>query len=866
MHTGLRRTLLRLGVVAGILGLSALVLAQVSTHYDLGWHLLSGGGGARSSTTYRVDDSLGQWVSETSASTSAKIEPGFWYGMASAPCTRPLVGVAIEAPPTGYIDTTYSFVGLIDPDDATAPIYYEWSPEPVSGQGTPGATYQWATGGSYTVNLAVHNCGGTVGDTHTIDISASGPVAGDSYEVDDTCATASTILADGTPQTHTFHRAADQDWVKFSAEAGKTYVIETSNVGADHDAVLYLYDACAAPALGSEENAFGQTVRLEWNTPTAGTYYLMLQQYNTEIFGPDTQYDLTVRLDATPPSTPKSPRSAPADGALILQWKRSPELDVAGYEVCWSTISGTCAGIEDVDGAGTTYCELGPTVGGLTNGTLYYIRVRAKDYSNNKSAWTSEISNIPSQPVDATLPSVAVSQPTAASSYSTSLETRSFGGSAQDIGGNLSRVKVRNVTKDTEGWDYSLTGSSHTFHVDNIGLNVGSNAVQVTVYDDAGNQGTTSLTVSRLGQATDGVVIVVAGHNVSYGLQTNIYNLTNRAYRVFQGAGYSDDAIYYLAPTSQAPYGDGVNKVDATATPANLQYAIETWAPGTGRLGPGKPLYIYMMDHGLIEGFCADGCGSSEQVTSTGLNTWLNTLETATGTDTINVIYEACHSGSFVDRVEDVAASISEPGRVIIVSTGRTNNAYASAQGAYFSDAFFSCVVESGSLKTCYDQAASAVSLTGNNQTPWLDDNGDGLSNPTDGSVAQNRYIASAFGSFGPQILSVSLEVSSGSGTLAAQVERGAEEIDLVWAAVYPPSFQEPVSTTLNLGVPVVLLQADPVTEGHYTATYPSGFTEEGQYRVVYYAQDRAGIQAQPKLATTEKRVYLPAVLRNYAH
>jgi hypothetical protein len=31
---------------------------------------------------------------------------------------------------------------------------------------------------------------------------------------------------------------------------------------------------------------------------------------------------------------------------------------------------------------------------------------------------------------------------------------------------------------------------------------------------------------------------------------------------------------------------------------------------------------------------------------------------------------------------------------------------------------------------------------------------------------------------------------------------------------------------------------------------------------VVFYAQDRAGIYAPPKLATTENRVYLPLVLR----
>ena len=54
------------------------VLAQVSQHYDLGRHLLSGGGGSRSSVHYQIDDVLGQWADGQSSSTHYQIEPGFW--------------------------------------------------------------------------------------------------------------------------------------------------------------------------------------------------------------------------------------------------------------------------------------------------------------------------------------------------------------------------------------------------------------------------------------------------------------------------------------------------------------------------------------------------------------------------------------------------------------------------------------------------------------------------------------------------------------------------------------------------------------------------------------------------------------------
>jgi hypothetical protein len=437
-------------------------------------------------------------------------------------------------------------------------------------------------------------------------------------------------------------------------------------------------------------------------------------------------------------------------------------------------------------------------------------------------------------------------------------------GDAQDVGGNLSRVLVRNVTKSTEAWDYGLSGTAHDFHVENVVLNLGDNQIEITAYDDANNASATrTLKLHRLGESTVGAAIIVAGHNAGYGLQSNIYNAANRAYRIFQGAGYGDAAIHYLSPTSQAPYGDGINRVDGDATVANLQAAIETWAVDGGRVGPGKPLHIYLIDHGELEYFCADGCTGSGQATSTKMNQWLNALETATGADTVNVIIEACRSGSFIDRLNEVAASISKSGRVIISSTDRANNAYASAQGAYFSDAFFSCIVGSGNLKACYDQAVVAVNLAGVSQAPWLDDNGDGLSNSSDGGVAQNRYIATAFGAAAPTIESASVSVEGASGTLSAQVERGAQEIDTVWAAVYAPSFEEPADTTLNLGVPVVLLEEDPEQEGLYSTDYPSGFTEPGRYRVVFYAQDRAGTHAQPRrVLVGEQNAYLPIVRR----
>jgi hypothetical protein len=199
---------------------------------------------------------------------------------------------------------------------------------------------------------------------------------------------------------------------------------------------------------------------------------------------------------------------------------------------------------------------------------------------------------------------------------------------------------------------------------------------------------------------------------------------------------------------------------------------------------------------------------------------------------------------------------------VIITSTDRDHNAYASAQGAYFSDAFFSCVADSNSLKACFDQAKAAVQTTGVNQVPWLDDHGDGLYNASDGTVAQTRLVTSFFSSIRPEITNVSVTKQETSGVLSANVQEGAEAIELVWAAVFPPSFQEPGDVTLNLNVPVVRLEPDPATPGRYTFPYTNGFTEQGEYRVVFYAQDRVGINAVPRREGEQSLLYLPMIQR----
>ncbi|MEM7535329.1 MAG: fibronectin type III domain-containing protein [Chloroflexota bacterium] len=681
---------------------------------------------------------------------------------------------------------------------------------------------------------------------------------GDAYESDDVCANATEIDNEGSPQTHTFHKRNDFDWVRFNALANTTYIIEVENLGDKADAVIFLYDACEESPDASGSNAFGSSVRMEWDSLKNGRYYIQLRQFDGDFFGEETDYRITVTQDGFPPSAPRSPRCLSINDTTIgVQWEASPESDVTHYRFSFNNASGSQGGVEDIDGADTTYYELTD----LTPNERYGLVVRALDYSGNESRPSGEVQCTAVNPTDPTMPVVTIEQPSATAFYTTSAKLTTFTGNVSDEGNNLSRISARNITKNTEAWDYTLSGSKAEFRIEDLSLGVGDNIVELKAYDEAGNSSKSTMTIRRLGESP-GAVIIVAGHNETYGLQTNIYNAANRAYRIFESAGFTDEDIQYLAPIDQDADRDGVSdEVDGRSNPAEVEAAITQWA--MDKVGEDKPLFMYFIDHGFIERYCTNGCGENGYITSAQLDGWLRILETATGVDEVNIVFEACQSGSFIDRFEgDVANSVSKVGRVVIASTGRENNAYASADGAYFSDAFFSCVVDSNSLKTCYDQGVSAVRTSGTAQTPWLDDNGDGIADSKDGSIAETRYIMRFFGGVRPEILETGVEVEGTSGQLSAMVEDGVEEVEAVWAAVYPPSFSEPNFTTLNLNVPILRLEPDPDNPEMYRSDYPNGFVEEGNYRTVFYAQDRLGIHALPRQEGDLFRIFLPVVSR----
>jgi hypothetical protein len=329
--------------------------------------------------------------------------------------------------------------------------------------------------------------------------------------------------------------------------------------------------------------------------------------------------------------------------------------------------------------------------------------------------------------------------------------------------------------------------------------------------------------------------------------------VTNRVYEFALAHGCTTDDIRYLAT-------EAMTGVVGSPTKANLEDAITNWA--AGRVGPDQPLTVYLMDHGVHDLLYLDK-PSGEWITPADLDGWLDSLGTEVP---VNVVVEACYSGSFVDLEQ----TVSGPGRVVIASTSNAAVAYATQEGATFSDVFLESLRQGTSLHSAFEEGNWAARQGHSDQQPWLDDDGDGIANEAeDGEAAALRSLAcetlAPAENWPPYIMAVEVgELSDGTGEIRAQVQDDGEVTE-VRTVIYPPSYGAPTSGEEMIEEPApLILEEHPTEEAWYTGVY-TGFDEAGEYRLVVYAEDNEAAQSRPKemVVRIAWPVYLPLVLRN---
>ena len=383
--------------------------------------------------------------------------------------------------------------------------------------------------------------------------------------------------------------------------------------------------------------------------------------------------------------------------------------------------------------------------------------------------------------------------------------------------------------------------------------------LQLTNYDPdiGGSDVIYRLSVRELQpDAQKGAVILLAGRlKVNDVLQPNIHHVTNTAYNLFKQQGYSDDEILYLAIDPAIP------GTDQGATVANLQDAITSWA--VNKVGPEQPLIIYLMDHGDIDQLFVDE-PNLQHISPNDLNTWLNQLETSVPGVEVTVVIEACYSGSFIEGYQ----SVSKQGRAIISSTSAGNVAFASTDGAQFSDHFLTSMSLDHGICMSFRNAQDAVLQLSSIQEPWIDANGNKVPNEAaDCDLANLQIPASGLlpdDSWAPYIVMVEGpdNIEDQKGVIRAQV-RDNNEVARVWAVVYTPSYVAP--RDVQELVPEDMPSFDLVALGSemYSAEY-SHFDELGRYRIAIYAQDESGLKAGPFVIDmlNGKQLFLPMMSR----
>jgi hypothetical protein len=119
------------------------------------------------------------------------------------------------------------------------------------------------------------------------------PAGVDSYENDGDCSQAKLIQMN-VPQAHNHWPVDDEDWVAFSADANRTYLISAQNNGRDAFPMFEVLLGCnAPPSLNSPNVALVTGTQVIWNALVSGTAYIRTR-HRENTHGPATAYTLTV--------------------------------------------------------------------------------------------------------------------------------------------------------------------------------------------------------------------------------------------------------------------------------------------------------------------------------------------------------------------------------------------------------------------------------------------------------------------------------------------------------------------------------------------------------------------------------------------
>ncbi|MFM7585033.1 MAG: hypothetical protein ACKO9F_20225, partial [Caldilinea sp.] len=245
-----------------------------------------------------IEDAIFDWLDGDITRGFVNYQP---Y-LLEAPTLSP-AGGAVTGRSSGLVGVDYRFDVDLYPAAALKPVTYLWESEGQRLENTVNllsnhASFRWETPGLKTIRVTATNSEGSTVVTHTVELITAGNA--DPYELDDTCAQAKPISADGVPQLHTLHSVDDVDWVRFDATASTTYVLEAiSPEDSSASMNLEIYGTCSGTTVPGQDNSFGPDVSLSLSAPSTGPLYLRLRDESGAVSrGEAAAYNLSVRAIA----------------------------------------------------------------------------------------------------------------------------------------------------------------------------------------------------------------------------------------------------------------------------------------------------------------------------------------------------------------------------------------------------------------------------------------------------------------------------------------------------------------------------------------------------------------------------------------
>jgi sugar lactone lactonase YvrE len=164
--------------------------------------------------------------------------------------------------------------------------------------------------GTYIVGIYAEDASGNnavpkyVAVTQTVGSESSEPDIYDQHIPSDNLpGNALPILPNDVAQSHNFHAAGDQDWVKFYGVANTSYKITAGSPGIICNPVIRLYAAAntSTPIASSDSGLAGEPESLSWRCTQSGAYYVMVKNADGNVFGENARYALSLIIAEGPP-------------------------------------------------------------------------------------------------------------------------------------------------------------------------------------------------------------------------------------------------------------------------------------------------------------------------------------------------------------------------------------------------------------------------------------------------------------------------------------------------------------------------------------------------------------------------------------